>query len=80
MLNNIFEVDIDKLLEEIPNMKSLEIKTKDIGPEIVEVVDDEKFEKEIDTPLNMILYGPPGTGKINNGDVLMINRMVDLLI
>ncbi|MEK6265846.1 MAG: AAA family ATPase [Clostridium sp.] len=66
VLNNIFEVDIDKLLEEIANMKTSEIKIKDIGPEIVEVVDDEKFEKEIDTPLNMILYGPPGTGKTYN--------------
>ncbi len=70
VLNNIFEVDIDVLIEEITNMKTSEIEIKkedtELEKEIVEVVEEEKFEKEIETPLNMILYGPPGTGKTYN--------------
>jgi DNA replication protein DnaC/predicted transport protein len=70
VLNNIFEVDIDDLLEEIANMKPLEIEHKEedeeVEEEIAEIVEEEKFEKEIETSLNMILYGPPGTGKTYN--------------
>jgi DNA replication protein DnaC len=66
VLNNIFEVDIDKLLEEITNIKMPEVEPEDDKDEPTEIVEDEKFEKVIDTSLNMILYGPPGTGKTYN--------------
>jgi hypothetical protein len=69
VLNKIFEVDIDKLLEEIANIKTPEDEytEKEVNDEEeTEVIEDEKFEKVIDTSLNMILYGPPGTGKTYN--------------
>lgn len=66
VLNNIFEVDIDSLLEEIVNIKPTTDEDDDEDENEEEIVEEEKFEKEIETPLNMILYGPPGTGKTYN--------------
>lgn len=66
VLNNIFEVDIDKLLEEIANIKPSEVQNNEEEEEQVEIVEEEKFEKEVETPINIILYGPPGTGKTYN--------------
>jgi hypothetical protein len=70
VLNNIFEIDIDKLLEEIDSVRPTEAvyepETEGYGEEPEEVVEEVRFEKEIETSLNIILYGPPGTGKTYN--------------
>ena len=75
ILNEIFNMDIDELQTIIDKM---DIEHKDINinqykmdnyedNSVDEEYDEEiVFEKEIDTPLNMILYGPPGTGKTYN--------------
>lgn len=77
ILNEIFDVDIDELLARIEKM-NIENKSIDLDKYNTEVIaEDEEvyeemyeeemvFEKEIETPLNMILYGPPGTGKTYN--------------
>lgn len=75
VINYIFEEDLDTLIDEINNMNI------EIGERKIEAVNEDEevdlnlmedgseeyvFEKEIDTPLNIILYGPPGTGKTYN--------------
>ncbi|MGL6106266.1 McrB family protein [Romboutsia sp.] len=78
ILNKSFNVDVDELLSRIDKMdiehKNIDINEyTDTGKEDVVTVgeDIEEYEevvieKEIETPLNMILYGPPGTGKTYN--------------
>lgn len=67
VLNGIFDTDIDELLEgikyEVPENKRFVVEEE---PMDIEVMEEVVFEKEIETPLNMILYGPPGTGKTYN--------------
>lgn len=75
VLNEVFDVDVDELLLKIDKMniedKSIDLKKPDIEKEEEtsehdDCDEDILFEKEIETPLNMILYGPPGTGKTYN--------------
>jgi hypothetical protein len=67
VLNSIFEIDIERLLEEIANIKTSQVPNNGDGGEIVDIVGDKKYlKKVIETSLNMILYGPPGTGKTYN--------------
>lgn len=78
ILNKVFNLDIDELIQKIDSM-NLEYSKEDIksyikeGQEVYNVENEEDneddsliFEKTIDTPLNTILYGPPGTGKTYN--------------
>ena len=73
ILNKIFDTDIDDLIATIDNLHTNDQvinidhdTTKVVEEENEEYNEDILFEKEIDTPLNMILYGPPGTGKTYN--------------
>lgn len=75
VLNEVFDVDVDELLLRIDKMniedksidlKKLDIKNEEETSEYDDCDEDIVFEKEIKTPLNMILYGPPGTGKTYN--------------
>lgn len=80
VLNKVFDLDIDKLLTQIDNMQ-IKSETIDLQKYNTKVVENKNiqenkddngdkesfiYEKEIETPLNMILYGPPGTGKTYN--------------
>lgn len=68
VLNGIFDLDIDNLIAEINingDGKTPIIESTD-NNESDDTEDVAVFDKEIETPLNMILYGPPGTGKTFN--------------
>ncbi|HSQ89583.1 McrB family protein, partial [Romboutsia sp.] len=75
VLNEVFDVDVDELLSKIDKIniedKSIDLKKPDTKNEEEpsehdNYEEDIVFEKEIETPLNIILYGPPGTGKTYN--------------
>ncbi|VYT68301.1 AAA domain-containing protein [Clostridium tertium] len=84
VINNVFEIDIDTILDNLkensnnyPASANIEIEDENNG-------DYKPFEKEITTPLNIILYGPPGTGKtyntINYAVSIVENKEIDEII
>lgn len=73
VINNMFELDIDSIIfnlkenlnKDLENLYLLEDNNIDVVEETIDT-DDKSYEKEIETPINIILYGPPGTGKTYN--------------